>query len=112
MLYEPASRVLHRVSASYGRPRRRLLEQQSCNEELVFWRNLPGRDLGGAAVACGGVGGQSLPPLARGTLAPFVCGRLRLLGEVRRLLRHRREAATLGPAAPLESWGVERRYWS
>src|SRR5205823_3453670 len=39
--FEPAARVLHRVSASYGRPRRRLLEQQSRNEELVFWRNLP-----------------------------------------------------------------------
>src|SRR5207237_1037429 len=43
--YEPAARVLHRVSASYGKPRRRLLERQSCNEERVFWRNLPGRAL-------------------------------------------------------------------
>src|SRR5262249_8995958 len=42
VVYEPAARALHHVSSSYGRPRRRLLEQQSRNEELVFWRNLPG----------------------------------------------------------------------
>jgi GT2 family glycosyltransferase len=42
VLYEPVSHVLHQASASYGRPRRRLLKQQSCNEERVFWRNLPG----------------------------------------------------------------------
>src|SRR5439155_17661490 len=40
-MYEPASRVLHHVSASYGRLGRRLIERQSCNEERVFWRNLP-----------------------------------------------------------------------
>src|SRR5439155_13214777 len=44
-VFEPAARVLHRVSASYGPPRRKLVEQQSCNEERVFWRNLPGRAL-------------------------------------------------------------------
>ena len=40
-IFEPASRILHHVSASYGAPRRSLLEQQSCNEERVYWRNLP-----------------------------------------------------------------------
>ena len=39
--FEPASRVLHHVSASYGRAGRILLERQSCNEERVFWRNSP-----------------------------------------------------------------------
>src|SRR5205085_2041573 len=40
--FEPTSLVWHRGSASYGkRPRRRVLERQSLNEERVFWRNLP-----------------------------------------------------------------------
>src|SRR5262245_21358197 len=40
-VFEPSSRVWHKIGASYGRPRRRLLEQQSRNEERVFWRNIP-----------------------------------------------------------------------
>jgi GT2 family glycosyltransferase len=111
-MFDPASRVLHRVSASYGRPRRRLLEQQSRNEELVFWRNLPGHELARALPGHLAVlAAKALRRWREGALAPFLCGRLRLLGEVRRLLRHRRKVATLGPAGPLESWHVERRYW-
>src|SRR5205823_1699570 len=45
IVYEPASRVLHRGGSSYGRPSWRLVERQSCNEERVFWRNMPGLDL-------------------------------------------------------------------
>jgi GT2 family glycosyltransferase len=44
-MFEPASRVLHRVSASHGMTPRRLLEQQALNEERVYWRNMPGQDL-------------------------------------------------------------------
>src|SRR5262249_11060165 len=45
VVYDPASVVWHRVSGSYGRrPSRRVLEQQSCNEERVFWRNVRGLD--------------------------------------------------------------------
>ena len=110
--FEPESRVWHRVSASYGRPRRRLLEQQSHNEERVFWRNLPGRALV-----------RSLPLhlavlLAKGwrrwqegALAPFVCGRLRLLAELPALVRHRRWLQQLGPARDLASWQVEEHFW-
>ena len=72
VVYEPAARVRHRVSASYGRPRRRLLEQQSHNEERVFWRNLPGRALGrgierrGAGRArCGGPWGERGPDIKK-----------------------------------------------
>jgi GT2 family glycosyltransferase len=112
-VFEPAARVLHRVSASYGRPQRRLLEQQSCNEERVFWRNLPGRALVRALP-------RHLAVLAAkawrrwqdGTLTPFVCGRLRLLGEIPALLRHRRQLRRLGPAADVAAWQVEARYWA
>jgi GT2 family glycosyltransferase len=111
VLYEPASRVLHRVSSSYGRPRRRLLEQQSCNEERVFWRNLPGRVLWRALPLHAGV---LLAKACRrwrcGELVPFVCGRLRLLGEVLALWRHRRELARWGPA-DWDSWCVEASWW-
>ena len=45
IVFDPASVVWHRVSSSYSqRPRRRLLEQQSCNEERLFWRNSHGQD--------------------------------------------------------------------
>jgi GT2 family glycosyltransferase len=112
-VFEPAARVLHRVSASYGRPRRRLLEQQSCNEERVFWRNLPGWALVRALP-------RHLAVLAakawlrwqEGALAPFLCGRLRLLAEIPALLRHRGQLRRLGTAADLAPWQVEARYWS
>jgi GT2 family glycosyltransferase len=43
IVYEPDSVVWHRVSSSYGKKAvRRVLEQQSCNEERVFWRNIRG----------------------------------------------------------------------
>jgi GT2 family glycosyltransferase len=111
-VFEPRARVLHRVGASHGRPRRRLLEQQSCNEERVFWRNVPGRSLPAALP-------RHLAVLAakawrrwwEGTLAPFVCGRLRLLGEVRSLLGQRRGLRRLGPEGNLRGWQIERRYW-
>src|SRR5262249_33583931 len=41
VMYEPASRVLHHVSASHGPPAGPLLGQQSCNEGRGFWRNVP-----------------------------------------------------------------------
>jgi len=43
-------------------------------------------------------------------LVPFVCGRLRLLGQVPALVRHRRELARWG-IADWDSWGVEANWW-
>lgn len=77
--FEPTSVVWHRVSASYGRtPNRRVLEQQSCNEERVFWRNVRGRELWRhlprhAAV----LAGKAMRRLAEGKLVPWAVGRLR-----------------------------------
>jgi GT2 family glycosyltransferase len=113
VVYEPTSRVLHRVSASYGRPRRRLLEQQAQNEERVFWRNVPWSDLPAALP-------RHLAVLAakgwrrwqEGTLTAFLCGRLRLLGEVRTLARHRRALRLLGPATAAADWHVENHFWA
>jgi len=113
IIYEPASRVWHRVSASHGRLSRRLLEQQSRNEERVFWRNLPNRDLLRAvpwhmavliAKAC--------RRWQEGEWLPFVLGRLRALGEMPSMLRHRRELSELAAPSPsAATWGVEPRFW-
>lgn len=112
ILFEPASRVVHHVSASYGVPARRLAEQQSCNEERVFWRNVPGPALARAlprhlAVLVG----KACRRWREGTLAPFVCGRLRVLGEIPDLLRHRRRMRQLGPDSAPATWLVEEQFW-
>ncbi len=110
IVFEPAARVLHHVSASYGKPRRGLLEQQSHNEERVFWRNLPRRALWQALPRHLAVlAGKAWRRWHEGALAPFVVGRLRVLGEVPELLRHR--AWLRGLAADVRAWGVEERYW-
>jgi GT2 family glycosyltransferase len=112
VVFEPASRVYHHVSSSYGRPRRSLLQQQSRNEERVFWRNLPDRDLLRALP-------QHLAVLAakawrrwrQGEFVPFLCGRLGVVGEMPAVLRHRRWLRKLGSPARIEDWGVERSFW-
>lgn len=110
-VFEPRSRVLHRAGASYGPPRRRLLERQSANEERVFWRNLPGRALLRALPRHLAVlAAKAWRRWREGALAPFLCGRLRVLAEVPALLRHRRALRRLGPGE-VGAWSVEERYW-
>jgi len=112
VLFEPASKVYHHVSASYGRPRRRLLVQQARNEERVFWRNLPARELIRALPHHLAVlAAKAWRRWQRGELLPFVCGRFGVLGEVPALLRHRRWLRQLGSAACISGWEVERYFW-
>lgn len=81
-MYEPASRVLHHIGASHGRRKRRLLEQQSCNEERVFWRNLSSRDLWRALPRHAAVlAGKAWLRWHEGTLSPWLFGRLRVLWD-------------------------------
>jgi GT2 family glycosyltransferase len=110
--FEPTSRVWHLGAASHGPPRQRLLEQQSRNEERVFWRNLPGREMLRALprhlvvlVA------KAARRWSEGTLRPFLTGRLRVIGELSELLRHRRWLRTLGPDVRVEQWLVECKLW-
>jgi len=111
-VYEPASRVLHHVSASYGRSGRQLMERQSCNEERVFWRNIPVGALRRALP-------RHLAVLAakawrrwhEGALAPWLLGRLRVLGEIGVLLRHRRTLRHLTATEDVARWLVEERFW-
>jgi GT2 family glycosyltransferase len=110
--FAPASRVYHHVSASYGPPARRLLEQQSRNEERVFWRNLPTAALVRALPRHAAVlAGKAFRRWQEGQFLPFLCGRLRLLGELPDLARHRRWLHQLGPPTDPVRWGVEPRFW-
>jgi GT2 family glycosyltransferase len=112
VMYEPASRVWHRVSASYGRPGWRLLARQSRNEERVFWRNLPARMLLYAlpwhlAV----VAAKAWRRCREGGVLPFLLGRLGVLGDVPDLIQHRMRLRRMAPAATGDGWGVEARFW-
>jgi GT2 family glycosyltransferase len=112
VVFEPSSRVRHRVSASYGRPRRRLLEQQSRNEELVFWRNLPGRELARALpLHLAVIAAKAWRRWGEGNLLPFLAGRLGALAEWREVVRQRRRLRELGGDADLNRWCVERQFW-
>jgi GT2 family glycosyltransferase len=112
IVYEPASRVWHRVSASHGRPTRRLLEQQSRNEERVFWRNLPLRDLLRALPWHAAVlAAKAIRRWRHGELLPFVLGRLRAFSEIMSLVRHRRRLPRRSGRGSAAAWGVEARFW-
>jgi GT2 family glycosyltransferase len=90
ILYEPASRVYHRVSSSYGRPGGALLALQSRNEELVYWRNLPAWQLACALpLHLAVLAGKALRRLRQGQLLPFLAGRLAALAAAGEVWRHR-----------------------
>jgi GT2 family glycosyltransferase len=111
IVFQPQSRVYHHISSSYGPPHGRLLEQQAQNEERVFWRNLPASTLARALpkhlavlVAKAGLRFQE------GNMRPFLCGKLRILGELPDLLRHRRWLKTLGSPGSAFYQEIEYRY--
>jgi GT2 family glycosyltransferase len=110
--YEPRSRVWHRVSASYGPPAADLLELQSRNEELVFWRNLPAtRLLRALPLHLAVVAAKAWCRWREGRLLPFLRGRLRALGQATDVLRHRREMRTLSISPDDQTWGIEPHFW-
>jgi GT2 family glycosyltransferase len=112
VVYEPAARVWHRVSASYGPPCRRLLEQQARNEERVFWRNLPrGLLLRALPSHFAVLAAKACRRWREGQLLPFLCGKLSVLGEVADLFRHRRRLYASGGGRDWLAWGVERHFW-
>ena len=78
----------------------------------MFWRNVPGRDLPRALpLHLAVLAAKAWRRWREGTFAPFVRGRLLVLGEVPALLRHRRFLRALGPAAPAAQWHVEMNFW-
>jgi GT2 family glycosyltransferase len=112
IVHEPSSQVLHHVSASHGVTSRRLIEQQSRNEERVFWRNLPGSALWKALPAHFAVlAGKAVRRWREGNIVPFLRGRVRAFAEIRELVNHRRKLERLGPVVDPRRWMVEERYW-
>jgi GT2 family glycosyltransferase len=88
--YEPASRVLHHGGATHGYTDDWVLQQQSRNEELVFWRNVPGSILWRAVPKHLAVlAGKALRRWREGTLGPFLLGRLQALRRVANVRRYR-----------------------
>ncbi len=113
IVYEPAARVWHRVSSSYGRPCRRLLQQQARNEERVFWRNLPrGILLRALPSHIAVLAAKAWRRWREGELLPFLRGKLGVLGESRDLFRHRRRLHALGNGCGSARWGVESHFWA
>jgi GT2 family glycosyltransferase len=113
VVFEPAARVLHHVSASYRLPRRQLLEQQAHNEERVFWRNLPTPALYRALPShCMVLAAKAWRRWREGTLLPFLCGKLRILGEVPHLARHRARLREAYSSTDMSSWHVDTEYWN
>jgi GT2 family glycosyltransferase len=113
VVYEPTARVRHHVSASYGRPCRRLLEQQARNEERVFWRNLPrGLLLRALPSHLAVLAAKAWRRWREGELLPFLRGKLGVLGEGAELFRHRRRLHTSGNECRWPTWGVEPHFWA
>src|SRR5262245_26148430 len=112
VFFEPRSCVLHHISASYGtRASPTLLEQQSRNEELVFWRNLPrGALLRALPLHLAVLVAKAWRRWRCGELLPFFRGRLQALRQLPALGRHRRGLRRLGPPAAPEDWLVDRSF--
>jgi GT2 family glycosyltransferase len=111
-MFEPASRVLHHVAASHGRHGRKLLERQSCNEERVFWRNLPDALWWRALPKHLAVlAAKAVRRWHEAALTPWLFGRLRVLGEGRAIAHHRRDLAALARNIDIIHWGIEERFW-
>ncbi len=78
--YEPASRIHHCVSSSYGPPHADLLALMSRNEELLWWRNTPLLSLPASLpLHLAVLAGKALRRWYAGQLGPFVRGRLAAL---------------------------------
>jgi GT2 family glycosyltransferase len=110
-VFEPAARVLHHVSASYGQSGRSLIERQSCNEERVFWRNLPASAMTQALPRHLTVlVGKAWRRWQEGRLTPWLFGRLRVLTELAELSRYRRGLRSITADENLANWLVEEHF--
>jgi GT2 family glycosyltransferase len=81
IVFEPASQVVHHGGASHGPLHRRLVEQQSCNEERLYWRNAEG--LCTLPRHCAVLAAKAVRRWDEGRLWPWLSGRLRAFSELR-----------------------------
>lgn len=90
IVFCPRSQVWHHIGASHGPPADRLLEQQSRNEELVFWRNIPSHAMPLAVpVHLVVLAAKALKRWREGRLSPFLKGRWQALKSAGQVLKHR-----------------------
>jgi GT2 family glycosyltransferase len=75
IVFDPTSKVFHHGGASHGPLDRRLVEQQSCNEERLYWRNAEGmRTL---PRHCAVLAAKAIRRWDEGRFWPWLSGRLR-----------------------------------
>jgi GT2 family glycosyltransferase len=99
IFYEPAARIHHCVSSSYGAPRADLLALQSRNEELVYWRNTPlAALLGTLPLHLAVLAGKAWRRCREGQLGPFVRGRLEALALLPGVFAQRSQRTASRPA--------------
>ena len=99
-VYEPAGRVLHQGSATYGQASPRVTRLIARNEELVFWMNLPLSALLLALIPHAAFNAVRLfrkLPTAR--LMPFLAGKWEALAAWRTIMRQRRQLRALAHAS-------------
>lgn len=111
VMFAPESRVCHRVSASYGKSARRVLQLQSLNEERVFWRNVPNSALHQALPRHLAVlAGKAIRRWNEGTLIPFVLGRMQVIGDLPSIIRHRRRLKRLDIDDDIREWQIDLKW--
>jgi GT2 family glycosyltransferase len=95
-IFEPASRVAHKGSASYGRQSDRQVFLISRNEEMVFWANLPrSRLLFSLAPHVGFLAVRLMRKIFQCQAGPYLAGKIDALGKLRSILDRRKEARSL-----------------
>lgn len=95
-IYEPASRVLHRGSASYGKQPDRVVRLIARNEELVHWINLRWSELFlGLLPHVGFLAIRAFRKAWNGQLGLFLAGKSDALRQWRWILSRRRELRRL-----------------
>jgi GT2 family glycosyltransferase len=91
-IYEPAARVYHRGSSSYGTTSSRVLRLLARNEEFNFWINLPPLALWlGLVPHLGFVGIRAMRQALRGKLRAYLEGKCQALARWRWLAQRRRQ---------------------
>lgn len=108
VVFEPESHVIHHGGSSH-RLSSHLVEQQSCNEERVYWRNLPTNEIMRTLPRHFAVlAAKAIRRWKEGRLIPWTFGRLRAWSEIPECRRHERHLTAIGPARRLSEWSVGR----
>ncbi|MBI3412356.1 MAG: glycosyltransferase family 2 protein [Planctomycetes bacterium] len=102
-VFEPAARVAHHGSASYGAESDRVLRLLSRNEEFVFWANLPpGELLRGLVPHLGFVAVRCARKALEGRLGGYLAGKFDALRLWRTIARRHRDVRQLAQERPAE----------